>query len=151
MPLTLSLMEEDDIPAFAALDEAAMANWGLAIAMNKSLGPGEPRRVWIEKFTRAGYQNDSNQVWLKVVDKDTDGMVAAAMWRFQLDEKKPANEPTAPEEAKAPQQPAKQPGVLAAMGKLGDRFKDEFVGQQPHACQYRCDSVISDARRHRQC
>jgi hypothetical protein len=82
MPFELSLMEEDDIPAFAAVDAAAFANWGVAKAMDQAATGGEPRQQMIERWTRQGFCNDSEQVWLKVTDTDTDAneLVAVAMW-----------------------------------------------------------------------
>lgn len=142
-------MEEDDIPAFAAVDAAAMANWGIAQAMDKASTGGEPRQQLVERWTRQGFRNDSEQAWLKVTDTETNELVAAAMWRFQLEEERP-NPVTDKKELPAPTAEANgevikevnegakrkgpsRPGVMGAMAEIWEDFKNEFIGNRPHA------------------
>lgn len=143
MPLELALMEEDDIPAFAVVDTKAAVGWGLAKAMETSNPTPETRPQFVERWTREGWGKDSSQTWLKVTDSDLGGqMVAAALWRFQLDEEKPkqVNDVPAPaaeagaDSTKAMDAPKlSNPNVLEVMGKMWAEFKAEFVGTKPHA------------------
>jgi hypothetical protein len=81
MPLTLSLLTEDDIPAFAVVDDAAMRDWPFAIAMGRNLRV--PRIQMVEGWVRHGFGTDSAQVYLQVSDDETGEMVAGALWRFE--------------------------------------------------------------------
>lgn len=137
MPLELSFMEEDDIPAFAVIDSAAMANWGVAKAMDMANTTGEPRQQMVERWTRRGFQNDSQQVWLKVTDTESSDLVAAALWRFRP-EGVPENPPPrlgadSARAGKGDGQTHPVPNVMSAMGRIGDAFNKEFIGEQPHA------------------
>lgn len=146
MPLQLSRMTEADIPAFAAVDAAGMANWGMAQAMNLAQPGGEPREVWVERWMRADFRNDDEMAWVKVTDPEAGGeMIAAALWDFRLREKKEkANEEVevevevgAPAEGAAPvAKPEEQHGVMAALGKLAKEFHDEFIGTKPFASMH---------------
>lgn len=86
MPLTLSLLEESDIPAFARVDEAAMAGWPLAEAM--SINSSVPRRELVEGWVRKGFYEDSTQTYLKVTDDETGEIIACALWRIDPDGKR---------------------------------------------------------------
>jgi hypothetical protein len=81
MPLTLTLLTEDDIPAFAVVDDAAMRDWPFAIAMGRNLRV--PRIQMVEGWVRHGFGTDSAQVYLQVSDDETGEMVAGALWRFE--------------------------------------------------------------------
>ena len=81
MPLTLSLLKEDDIPAFATVDDAAMKDWPFAIALGRNLRV--PRIKMVEGWVRHGFGTDSAQVYLQVSDDETGEMVARALWRFE--------------------------------------------------------------------
>jgi len=145
MPLKLSLMEEEDIPTFAAIDAAAMADWGMAQAMDSAATGGEPRQAMVERWTREGFRNDSRQVYLKITDDETDEIVAVGMWRFQFKgEEQPKDDVPAPavevegEVEKKKEQGAQEkveagPDVMVAMTKIGKEFRKEFVGAKPHA------------------
>ena len=140
MPLQLSHMEEKDIPAFAIVDEAAMAGWGYARAMEE---PGQPRRVMAEQFTRKEW-GKQDQYWLKITDTETGEMVAAALWRMQLEEEKPKEQLSAPAEAKEGRVKTGEPqteksntaSFWAETGRLSKEFNDEFIGTRPVACKY---------------
>ncbi|KAM0702577.1 hypothetical protein Q7P35_010008 [Cladosporium inversicolor] len=80
MPLTLSLLTDTDVHAFAVVDDAAMADWPYARAMGLNL-PG-PRIQMVEDWVRQGLTTDSTQTYLKVEDDETGEMVAGALWRF---------------------------------------------------------------------
>ena len=80
MPLTLSLLSDEDVHAFAVVDDAAMADWPYAQAMGLNL-PG-PRIQMVEDWVRQGLTTDSTQTYLKVEDDETGEMVAGALWRF---------------------------------------------------------------------
>lgn len=135
-------MEEDDIPAFAVVDTAAAAGWALAQAMEKSSPTSEPRPQFVERWTREGWGKDPESTWLKVTDSDLGGqLVAAALWRFQLEEEKPqVKEMPAPAaelnadalvSGDAPKE--KLPTVMDAMAKNWSEFKEEFIGTKRHA------------------
>ena len=81
MTLTLSLLAEEDVHAFAVVDDAAMADWPYAKAMGLNL-PG-PRIQMVEDWVRQGLTTDSTQTYLKVSDDETGEMVAGALWRFE--------------------------------------------------------------------
>lgn len=81
MTLTLSLLAEEDVHAFAVVDDAAMADWPYAKAMGLNL-PG-PRIRMVEDWVRHGLEADSTQTYLQVSDDETGEMVAGALWRFQ--------------------------------------------------------------------
>jgi len=81
MTLTLSLLAEEDVHAFAVVDDAAMADWPYAQAMGLNL-PG-PRIQMVEDWVRQGLTTDSTQTYLKVSDDETGEMVAGALWRFE--------------------------------------------------------------------
>ncbi|KAK1047119.1 hypothetical protein LTR74_017815 [Friedmanniomyces endolithicus] len=148
MPLSVAPMQESDIAAFAALDAAAMANWGVAKAMQNSMPAGVSRQAMIEKWTRDGWAKDSELVWLKLVDSALDGeMVAAAMWGFHLkeeEEKQVENEVPAPApvaevggenavEEMSGEKKVEKPNVVAAMREIGTPFEEKYVGETPHA------------------
>lgn len=78
--LALSLLTEEDVPAFAAVDDAAMASWPYAQAMGVGL-PG-PRIEMVERWVRHGLLHDSTQTYLRVCDEGSGEMVAGALWRF---------------------------------------------------------------------
>ncbi|KAI7308276.1 hypothetical protein KC315_g13412 [Hortaea werneckii] len=136
MPLELSFMEEDDIPAFAAVEAAAMAGWSVARAMDMAGQGGEPRQAMVERWAREGFRNDSQQVWLKVIDTELGELVAAALWRFELaDEKAGAAGSVSARDAavELPGQTHPVPDVIATMGKIWEAFKSEFIGGQAFA------------------
>ncbi|RMZ03598.1 hypothetical protein D0862_05583 [Hortaea werneckii] len=136
MALELSFMEEDDIPAFAAVEAAAMADWSVARAMNMASQGGEPRQEMMERWAREGLRNDSQQVWLKVTDTELGEVVAAALWRFELADERADGASSVParDAAVDPQgQKLPVPGVMTALGKIWEAFKSEFVGGQAFA------------------
>lgn len=138
MALELSFMDEDDIPAFAAVEAAAMADWSIAKAMDMSSQGGEPRQAMVERWAREGFQNDSQQVWLKVTDNELGEVVAAALWRFELVDERADGASSVParDAAVEPQgQTHPVPDVMAAMGKIWKAFKSEFVGGQAFASE----------------
>ncbi|GAB1736836.1 hypothetical protein NU219Hw_g8864t1 [Hortaea werneckii] len=136
MTLELSFMEEDDIPAFAAVEAAAMADWSVARAMNTASQGGEPRQEMVERWAREGLRNDSQQVWLKVTDTELGEVVAAALWRFELAAVRVDGASSVPAR-NAVVEPQGQthpvPGVMTALGKIWEAFKSEFVGGQAFA------------------
>ncbi|KAK5134952.1 hypothetical protein LTR08_005903 [Meristemomyces frigidus] len=140
MPLTLSRMTLADIPAFAVVDAAAMADWGMARLMDS---PSEPRQQMVERWTRAGFRNDDEQAWVIVRDDETGDMVAAAMWQFvpeQVPEMKEGVEgkveAAALMESKEMGEREKilsREGGMAALVRSGKAFKNEFIGGKAHA------------------
>ncbi|KAI7481862.1 hypothetical protein KC367_g2628 [Hortaea werneckii] len=132
MTLELSFMEEDDIPAFAAVEAATMAGWSVARAMDMASKGGEPRQQMVERWTREGFQNDSQQVWLKVTDTELGELIAAALWRFELADEKAGAAGAVPAKRDATVELQGQtrpvPDVIAAMDKIWEAFKCEFVG-----------------------
>ncbi|KAI7091312.1 hypothetical protein KC356_g804 [Hortaea werneckii] len=132
MTLELSFMEEDDIPAFAALEAAAMAGWSVARAMDMASQGGEPRQQMVERWAREGLQNDSQQVWLKVTDTEPGELIAAALWRFERADENAGAADSVPAKQDATVELQSQthpvPDVMAAMDKIWKAFKCEFVG-----------------------
>ena len=125
-------MEEDDIPVFTAVEAAAMAGWCVAKAMDMASQGGEPRQQMVERWAREGFQNDSQQVWLKVTDTELGELVAAALWRFEMADERAGAASPAPAERDVAVGPQRQihpvPDVMVAMGKIWEAFKCEFVG-----------------------
>ncbi|KAK5120572.1 hypothetical protein LTR85_006228 [Meristemomyces frigidus] len=111
-----------------------MADYGLAQAMFAADTSGKTRQQLVEGWTRQGFGKDSTQTWLKVTDTDSGGeMVAAAMWRFQLEEAASGDEITVLAEVKEEQRnETGPPTVLDAMAKTGKEFRREFIGTHPH-------------------
>ena len=149
MPLQLSFLEEDDIPALAAVDAAAMAGWSVTQAIQNCLPVGETRQEWVEKHTRYGFHNESESVWLKITNSETGELVSAALWRFHLqpEEEKPRAKKDAlasasevlgtdeTEEAKAAKRKEAEgeiPGVFVEMGRMTKNFTEEFIGNTPY-------------------
>ncbi|KAI7227942.1 hypothetical protein KC343_g6259 [Hortaea werneckii] len=137
MPLELSFMEEDDVPAFAAVEAAAMAGWSVAKAMDMASQGGEPRQQMVERWACEGLQNDSQQVWLKVIDTELGELVAAALWRFEMADERAGAASPVPAQRDAAVRPQRQinpvPDVMVAMGKIWEAFKCEFVGGRAFA------------------
>ncbi|KAK5115960.1 hypothetical protein LTR62_000416 [Meristemomyces frigidus] len=135
MPLQVQPMHYDDIPAMATIDAAAMANWGLAIAMQNGLPEGQTREEFIVQLSQGGW--DRGMEWVKVVDSELDGkLIAAALWRFQLEQETPKDESTAqaPGAEDEGLKPALTfPPVMAAMTALSKLQNDKYVHGQPHA------------------
>ncbi|KAI7287494.1 hypothetical protein KC345_g558 [Hortaea werneckii] len=137
MPLELSFMDEDDIPAFAAVEAAAMQGWSVAKAMDMASQGGETRQQMVERWACEGFQNDSQQVWLKVTDTELGELVAAALWRFELADERAGAASSVPAKGDAAVEPQREthpvPDVMVAMGKIWEAFKCEFVGEQAFA------------------
>ncbi|KAI7540712.1 hypothetical protein KC331_g9009 [Hortaea werneckii] len=136
MTLELSFMEEDDIPAFAVVEAAAMAGWSVARAMDMASQGGEPRQAMVERWACEGFQNDSQQVWLKVTDTELGELVAVALWRFELADERAGAAGSVPARDAAVElqgQTHPVPEVMVAMGEIWEAFKSEFVGGQAFA------------------
>lgn len=143
MSLHLSILEEDDIPSFARVDEAAMAGWPLAEAM--SINSTVPRRELVEGWVRKGFQTDSTQTYLKVTDTETKEIIACALWRIDPDGKheKPKREVPAPVEGEGADGTGKVEGddgkearlgsVMDAMAAGWKQFQAQFFADTPHA------------------
>lgn len=150
MPLELSLMEEEDIPEFAEVDDAAMRDWGLAKAMENSNPTKGSRKDLILEYMRKGFYADSRQTYLKVSDTDTGEMVAAALWRFVLDAEEeeilvPGKEVR--EKVRQDLEVSEEPGVSEGSGRPSvmhemqrqwQEFRDEFFPNQPYASMFNC-------------
>ena len=131
MPLTLSLMQESDIPAFAVVDAAAMTDWGMARVMDS---PSEPRQQMVERWTRADFRNDDEQAWVIVREDETGELVAAAMWGFYPAKAELKVDADAPTEVEPKKEMGEREQIfnlqegLAAIGRTSKAFKDEFIG-----------------------
>lgn len=129
MPLTLSILSEEDAPAFAVVDDAAMADWPYAQAMGLGL-PG-PRQQMVEDWVRQGIQSDSTQTYLKVLDDETGQMVAGALWRFQPEDiEKSRMGGNMREQDEAAKMAA---AFSAARTEMWEAFRGEFFPDQPYA------------------
>ena len=138
MPLTLSLLSDEDVHAFAVVDDAAMADWPYAQAMGLNL-PG-PRLQMVEDWVRQGLTTDSTQTYLKVSDDETGGMVAGALWRFDdgVAVKKHVGSGGAAgekkEEDEEDDEGAKRAAAFAkARMAMWDEFREGWFPEQPHA------------------
>ena len=139
MPLTLCLLSDADVHAFAVVDDAAMADWPYAQAMGLNL-PG-PRIQMVEDWVRQGLTTDSTQTYLKVSDDETGEMVAGALWRFddgvaverrkgpdeeELERKKDEDEDEGAKQAKA---------FAEARMSMWEEFREGWFPEQPHASE----------------
>jgi hypothetical protein len=140
MPLTLSILTEADIPAFAAVDDAAMKDWPFATAM--ALNSQVPRIQMVEGWVRHGFETDSAQVYLQVSDNETGEMVAGALWRFEDGREKQdenvADEKEGEEMEEEDGQAARMAAAFAeARKKMWKEFEAGFFLGQPYASELR--------------
>ena len=137
MPFQLSPLEQDDILAFAAIDARAMANWGVATAMENSMPAGTKRQDMIVQFTRKGFGEDSEVTWLKLIDEETKEIAAVAKWSFELDVKevKFTGETIVDASRKGAQEP-ERPNIMVEMGRTMNEFREKYVGTQPRASRF---------------
>lgn len=139
MPLTLSLLSDEDVHAFAVVDDAAMADWPYAQAMGLNL-PG-PRLQMVEDWVRQGLTTDSTQTYLKVSDDETGEMVAGALWRFDdgvaMKRRIGAahEEEKATDEAREEEDEGAKKAAAFAKARMGmwEEFRDGWFPEQPHA------------------
>ena len=132
MPLTLSLLADEDVHAFAVVDDAAMADWPYAQAMGLNL-PG-PRLQMVEDWVRQGLTTDSTQTYLQVSDDETGEMVAGALWRFDdgVTVKRHSGSGATTEEEG--DEGAKKAAAFAkARMEMWEEFKNGWFPAQPHA------------------
>jgi hypothetical protein len=135
MPLKLSLLSDEDVHAFAVVDDAAMADWPYAQAMGLNL-PG-PRLQMVEDWVRQGLTTDSTQTYLQVSDDETGEMVAGALWRF--DDGKAVKRRMGDEEEKGKEEEdegAKKAKAFAeARMKMWEEFRDGWFAGEAHASE----------------
>lgn len=135
MPLTLSLLQEEDIPAFAAVDDAAMADWPYGQAMGIGL-PG-PRIQMVEDWVRAGLHSDSTQTYLQVSDDETGEMVAGALWRFQPEESEKGKPSAGGSSMRELDEKAKMAKDFADKRmEMWEAFQGEFFPDQAYASMF---------------
>jgi hypothetical protein len=139
MPLILSVLAEEDVHAFAVVDDAAMADWPYAQAMGLNLPMS--RIHMVEDWVRQGLTTDSTQTYLKVSDDETGEMVAGALWRFEpLDDrstvKKHADSAGKEEVTAKEDEGAKMAAAFAAARKaMWEEFSSTYFPGQPHASE----------------
>ncbi|KAK5694027.1 hypothetical protein LTR97_009645 [Elasticomyces elasticus] len=135
MPLEVQLMEEEDAPAFATIDGLAMADWATGQAMVLAMSSeGENRHDVIERWMRQDFRNNSEMVWLKVVDTELENeIIACALWRFALSGDSPKIEAPAPVQEVEVKKDEQKPTIWSALEQSWNAFRAEFVGSSPHA------------------
>jgi hypothetical protein len=137
MPLKLSLLSDEDVHAFAVVDDAAMADWPYAQAMGLNL-PG-PRLQMVEDWVRQGLTTDSTQTYLQVSDDETGEMVAGALWRFDDGEavKRRMGEEDGKKEEEGGDEGAKKAKAFAeARMRMWEEFRDGWFAGEAHASEY---------------
>jgi hypothetical protein len=135
MPLTLSLLTDDDVHAFAVVDDAAMADWPYAQAMGLNL-PG-PRLQMVEDWVRQGLTTDSTQTYLKVEDDETGEMVAGALWRFDDGAAVKRRMGEEGEEEKEEDEGAKKAKAFAkARMSMWVEFREGWFAGEAHASEF---------------
>jgi hypothetical protein len=135
MPLTLSLLTDDDVHAFAVVDDAAMADWPYAQAMGLNL-PG-PRLQMVEDWVRQGLTTDSTQTYLKVEDDETGEMVAGALWRFDDGAAVKRRMGEEGEEEKEEDEGAKKAKAFAkARMSMWEEFREGWFAGEAHASEF---------------
>ncbi|WPG99269.1 Hypothetical protein R9X50_00208100 [Acrodontium crateriforme] len=136
MPLQLSHMSEADIPEFVEVDDLAMGRYAYAKAM---VTEGQCRKELIRGFMRVGFKQDDSNMWVKVVDTQTNELIAAAMWKFHLEAGQPIEQETPQQTAEVKndhvqENPSDKTSNFWAEGeKRSKKFKAKFVGSQAHA------------------
>lgn len=149
MPLKILFFQEQDIPAFAALDAAAMGHLALARAMSHSMpSDATPRQQMIEEWTREGFakRGETDTHFLKVVDtsrpakhgaSDEGEIISAAMWAFHKVEEKTEKPDMASVADNDAQENKKEgpsdTGVGTEMRKQWDLLKRDYFSNQPFA------------------
>lgn len=135
MPLELSLLKEEDVHAFAVVDDVAMADWPYAIAMGLNLKG--PRIQMVEEWVRHGLETDSTQTYLQVSDTETGEMVAGALWRFEpVGDAAAHQKPPTDEKADAPPQDEATKmatAFAAARMAMWEEFSSTYFPNQPYA------------------
>lgn len=128
MPLQLLPLAESDIPRFAIIDEAAMANWPYAEAI---IGKGDARIALVAKWLREGWGKNPSEHYMKVVDTETGEMIAACMYELHPEPK--AKDEELSSQRRAPGEEGPASSVWEASGRLGREFDAEFVGNRPYS------------------
>ncbi len=132
MALDIGPLLYTDIPAFGILDEAANANWLYARAQEV---PGTPRRVFVEKWTKASWGKDPNEYWMKVTDTETGELCSVALWKIPMqgkrhDEEAEAHVPAASEDAEG----KGDVNFFADAAERWKKFESKWIGDQQYAC-----------------
>lgn len=134
MSLTLSLLADEDVHAFAVVDDAAMADWPYAQAMGLNL-PG-PRLQMVEDWVRQGLTTDSTQTYLQVSDDETGEMVAGALWRFDDGKVVKRRMGEEVEEEEEGDEGAKKAKAFAeARMAMWEEFRDGWFAGEAHASE----------------
>jgi len=136
MPLTLSLLADGDVHAFAVVDDAAMADWPYAQAMGLNL-PG-PRLQMVEDWVRQGLTTDSTQTYLQVSDDETGEMVAGALWRFddgKAVKRRMGDEDGKKEEGEDDEGAKKAKAFAEARMRMWEEFRDGWFAGEAHASE----------------
>ena len=131
MTLTVSPLGIKEVSAWAAVDDAAMADWPYAQAMG--LGIQGSRVELVERWLRAGLHADPLQTYLKVTDEDTGELIAGALWRIGKDPPATEGKPS----GVAAQDKAAQmaEAFTAARMQMWKAFQEEFFPDQAYASQ----------------
>lgn len=131
MILTVSPLEDKEVAAWAAVDDAAMADWPYAQAMG--LGIQGSRVELVERWLTAGLHADPLQTYLKVTDDDTGELIAGALWRIGEDPPAAEGRPS----GVAAQDKAAQmaDAFTAARMQMWKSFQEEFFPNQAYASQ----------------
>lgn len=146
MPLTLSLLPEEGVSAFAAVDDAAMSTWPYAQAMG--LGLPCSRREMVERWVRHGLLHDSTQTYLRVCDGATGAMVAGALWRFAPGEEEARGE----EEGGEVEVDERARAFGRARREMWEEFKAGFFAEGAYASEsffFWCFVVVWEGRTRR--
>lgn len=121
MPLSLSPLQESDIPAFVAAENAALSSYSYVQALAAAT-PAELSRTDELLNDFRSKDNKNGKTWLKISDEN-DKLLAGAIWRFQFHTKEPSEPIPSSSSASS---------MIPEIRRLGKEF-DEKYRTGPHA------------------
>lgn len=130
MSLQIAHLIEADIPEFVDLHDQALGNDPYLRAM---LSNGQSARDFITDVMHKQFQQDDGSVRLKIVDTETNQMVAAAIWEFHLEPERSIDQEEAQfdREEDAPSNTTE--AFKAARRARLKEFNAKFIGKQANA------------------
>lgn len=130
MSLQIVHLIEADIPKFVNLHDQALGNDPYLRAM---LSNGQSARDFITDVMHKQFQQDDGSVRLKIVDTETNEMVAAAIWEFQLGPEQSVNQGEAQSDRENNTQSDTTEAFKAARRARLKEFNAKFIGKQANA------------------
>lgn len=125
--MEVSHLTEKDIPAFVAVDTAAMATWPLSQARIKTHPSGLPREEIIKGWIESSLADPNDEtVWLKVMDQEGE-IIAGAAWVFDVEGDEDGDV------GEGGQEKGVEENVSQAMDRIWKSFKSKTISSRPYA------------------